>query len=31
MTKAAKVALRAERLDAVADSSHFNSEEILVQ
>jgi hypothetical protein len=28
MAKAAKVALRAERLDAVADRGYFNSEEI---
>ena len=29
MAKAAKAALRAERLDAVADRGDFNSEEIL--
>jgi hypothetical protein len=29
MAKAAKAALRAERLDAVADRGYFNSEEIL--
>jgi transposase len=29
MAKAAKAALRAEKLDAVADRGYFNSEEIL--